>query len=86
MAIDSAVSRHRFCRTAAVTVLLASLAACAGGNSSKQAAGPPPTLEGKKPSGFGRISVRMSGGRVTAIGSSARRSGSFGRSRSFYSG
>jgi hypothetical protein len=40
----------------------------------------------QKPSGFGRISVRMSGGRVTAIGSSSRRSGSFGRSRSSFSG
>ncbi len=39
----------------------------------------------QKPSGFGKVSVRMSGGRVTAVGSS-RRSGSFGRSRSSYSG
>ena len=39
----------------------------------------------QKPSGFGRVSVRMnSSGRLTAIGS--RRSGSFGRSRSSYSG
>ena len=40
----------------------------------------------QKPSGFGRVSVRMDGGRVTAVGSSSRRSGSFGRSRSSYSG
>jgi hypothetical protein len=40
----------------------------------------------QKPSGFGRVSVRMSGGRVTAIGSRSRRSGSFGRSRSSFSG
>jgi hypothetical protein len=40
----------------------------------------------QKPSGFGRVSVRMSGGRVTAVGSGGRRSGSFGRSRSSYSG
>lgn len=39
----------------------------------------------QKPSGFGRVSVRMgSNGRVTSLGSS--RSGSFGRSRSSYSG
>jgi hypothetical protein len=38
----------------------------------------------QKPSGFGRVSVRMnSSGRLTAVGS--RRSGSFGRSRSSYS-
>jgi hypothetical protein len=39
----------------------------------------------QKPSGFGRVSVRMgSGGRMTRVGSG--RSGSFGRSRSSYSG
>jgi hypothetical protein len=39
----------------------------------------------QKPSGFGRVSVRMnSSGRLTAVGN--RRSGSFGRSRSSYSG
>jgi hypothetical protein len=36
----------------------------------------------QKPSGFGRVSVRMSGGRVSSFGGSSRRSGSFGRSRS----
>ena len=40
----------------------------------------------QKPSGFGRVSVRMNSvGRVTGVGS-RRRSGSFGRSRSSYSG
>jgi hypothetical protein len=36
----------------------------------------------QKPSGFGRVSVRMSGGRVSGFGGSRIRSGSFGRSRS----
>ena len=40
----------------------------------------------RKPSGFGRTTVRSSGGRVTGLGSrsrSVRRSGSFGRGRGF---
>jgi hypothetical protein len=36
----------------------------------------------QKPSGFGRVSVRMSGGRVSGFGGSRIRSGSFARSRS----
>jgi hypothetical protein len=40
----------------------------------------------QKPSGFGRVSVRMSGGRVSSFGGTSRRSGSFGRSRSSFFG
>jgi hypothetical protein len=36
----------------------------------------------QKPSGFGRVSVRMEGNRITGVGSGSRRSGSWGRSRS----
>jgi hypothetical protein len=54
---------------------------------SSRTIGGAPGVGKQKPSGFGRVSVRMNAGRVTAIGSSARRrSGSFGRSRSSYSG
>jgi hypothetical protein len=40
----------------------------------------------QKPSGFGRVSVRMAGARVSSFGSGSRRSGSFTRSRSSFFG